>query len=383
MKLTVKQIKIKLKKKNLLLKSKYKDAHSKIKVSCIKCKEGKKAYKITAQQAWDRGCKFCNLKNLYKILEKKVYLKRRITNKEFKKRLHSELKSHTTYINNDTHLIIECLKCGNKKPTIPLHLLDGKHHCNICGPKKTGKKKQVKFLKKLDKRLKENNIIRISEYNGKRKPIKLECFKCNHKWEKKKAGTGLSACPECSHKELGLNNRLTEKTVKKVLDIKSIKLVSKYVGTLEPAKLKCLHCGIDWSVKRLSATLYVYKGCTRCSKRYNGAYSKKLFKIKPSLKNSIGKTYFLKCTDKKESFYKVGITRQVWRERMRKIPYDVKIIEYYKGVLPKCVDLEISLKKDYKKFSYRPMKYFGGVAECFKFNKKQITEIKSKLKETV
>ena len=26
------------------------------------------------------------------------------------------------------------------------------------------------------------------------------------------------------------------------------------------------------------------------------------------------------------------------------------------------------------------MKYFGGVAECFKFNKKQITEIKSKLK---
>ena len=136
MKLTVKQIEIKLKKKNLLLKSKYKDAHSKIKVSCIKCKEGKKAYKITAQQAWDRGCKFCNLKNLYKILEKKVYSKRRITNKEFKKLLHSELKSHTTYINNDTHLIIECLRCGNKKPTIPLHLLDGKHHCNICGPKK-------------------------------------------------------------------------------------------------------------------------------------------------------------------------------------------------------------------------------------------------------
>ena len=79
--------------------------------------------------------------------------------------------------------------------------------------------------------------------------------------------------------------------------------MSKYDGTLEPAKLKCLHCGIDWSVKRLSETLYVYKGCTRCSKRYNGAYSKKLFKIKPSLKNSIGNTYFVKCVDKKESFY--------------------------------------------------------------------------------
>ena len=32
-------------------------------------------------------------------------------------------------------------------------------------------------------------------------------------------------------------------------------------------------------------------------------------------------------------------------------------------------------KKDYKRYQYRPKLYFGGVAECFKFNKNKIKEI--------
>ena len=77
-----------LRKKNLILLSTYKNAHSKIRVKCKKCK---KKYSIRAQQAWDRGCKFCNIKKLYETLEKKVYSKRRITNKEFKKLLNKNL----------------------------------------------------------------------------------------------------------------------------------------------------------------------------------------------------------------------------------------------------------------------------------------------------
>ena len=155
MRLTIEKVNKKLKKKNLILKSKYKDAHSKIKVSCTNCEEGKKPYKMTAQQAWNRGCKFCNLKEKYKLMEKKVYSKRRITDKEFKKRLHPDLKAHGTYLNNDTVIEIECLRCNKKNPVFPSRLLGGKHNCLSCGPKKTAKKKSSRFLNTLDQRLKK------------------------------------------------------------------------------------------------------------------------------------------------------------------------------------------------------------------------------------
>ena len=328
----------------------------------------------------DRGCKFCNVKKLYETLEKKVYSKRRITNKEFKKLLNKNLKSHEPYINNDTKILIECLICGDKRKKLPAHLLKGEHKCNICGPKKTAKTKSSRFINVLDQRLKKNDIVRISKFINKRSRLKLKCLNCGEIWTKITGNTGLVGCAKCAQKKLGLKNRLTLTIVKKILFKKSIKLLSKYDGINNPGEFKCLECGHKWKAKRFDGALYVNKGCGRCSKRYNGAYSKKLFKIKPYLKKVRGKTYLFKCLGNKENFYKIGITRQAWRQRIRKIPYKVRIIKYYEGLLPSCTDLEIELKKKYKKYSYRPKIYFGGVAECFKFKVNNIKNIKNEFK---
>ena len=98
--------------------------------------------------------------------------------------------------------------------------------------------------------------------------------------------------------------------------------------------------------------------------------------MKPHLKKVIGKTYFLKCKGNGENFYKIGITKQKWRERLRKIPYKTTILSFFEGKLPDCTKLEIKLKKYYQKYQYRPKIYFAGVAECFKFNPNKIKEIK-------
>jgi hypothetical protein len=305
---------------------------------------------------------------------------KRISNKVFKLKLHKDLKAHEEYKSRRKKILIECLRCGDKRKKLPSHLLNGKHRCIICGPKKTAKIKSNRFLKTLDNRLKKNNIKRKSEFLGKRKPLKLECLICGEVWTKQKGNTGISGCARCAQIALGLKNRLNESVVEKILNKKSIKLLSKYRGIDYPAKLKCLECSRKWSPSRLSETLYINNGCEICSKRFNGAYSMKLFQLKPHLKKENGKTYFLKCSDKKESFFKVGITKQKWRERLRKIPYKTKIIYFFKGRLPECVKLEIKIKKEFKKSRYRPNTYFAGVAECFKFKKRDIIKIKKILK---
>jgi hypothetical protein len=302
---------------------------------------------------------------------------KRISDKNFKKKLHKDLKAHEKYVGRRKKILIECLRCGDKRKKLPVGFMNGEHKCIICGPKKTAKTKSNRFILTLDKRLKKKNIKRKSEFLGKRKPLDLECLICGKQWTKKTSNTGNAGCSRCAQIALGLKNRLNENVVKKILEKKSIKIISKYKGIDFSAKLKCIECLNEWSPSRLAETLYINNGCEICSKRFNGAYSMKLFDLKPHLRKEKGKTYFLKCVGHKESFFKIGITRQKWRERLRKIPYKTKIISFYHGKLPKCVELEIKIKKEFKKYSYRPKKYFGGVAECFKFNKKQINNIKA------
>ena len=302
---------------------------------------------------------------------------KRISDKVFKLKLHKDLKAHGEYKGRRKKILIECLRCGDKRKKLPTGFMNGEHKCKICGPKKTAKTKSNRFIKTLDNRLKKKNIKRKSDFLGKRKPLDLECLTCGNEWTKENSNTGIAGCARCAQIALGLKNRLNERTVKIILEKKSIKLLSKYQGIDHSAKLECTECFRKWRPARLAETLYINNGCEICSKRFNGAYSIKLFDLKPHLKKEKGKTYFLKCLGNKETFFKVGITKQKWRERLRKIPYKTKIISFFEGRLPDCVELEIKIKKEFKKYRYRPKIYFAGVAECFKFKKKQENYIKN------
>jgi hypothetical protein len=235
-----------------------------------------------------------------------------------------------------------------------------------------------KFTDKEFRKALNKDLRALNKYDGKRKKILIECLRCGDKRKKFPRGliNGNHVCAVCAQTKLGIKNRLSEKEVKKILIKKSIKILSKFNGIMKKAKLKCLECKRIWNPTRLSETLYINNGCEICSKRFNGAYSMDLFKRKPHLKKEKGITYFIKCTDKKENFYKIGITKQKWRQRMRKIPYKIKRLFVFSGYLPQCTKLEIEIKKKFKEYRYRPNKYFAGMAECLKLDRIKLKIIK-------
>ena len=110
-------------------------------------------------------------------------------------------------------------------------------------------------------------------------------------------------------------------------------------------------------------------GCQGCAddNRVTG-YSRSDF-----IKNSKGREcmlYILKCKNKDEEFYKVGITSHNVKKRYgekKKMPYDYKIIYQYSSLDAGHIwDLELECKRNYRLLKYIPNIYFkGGTSECF------------------
>lgn len=88
------------------------------------------------------------------------------------------------------------------------------------------------------------------------------------------------------------------------------------------------------------------------------------------------KLYFLKLSDDKELFYKIGRTYRELLERTRKLPYTCETIHLLKHTDPKIIfDLETHLKRTFKTHKYTPLKRFNGMGECFKFDNSTIQSV--------
>ena len=75
--------------------------------------------------------------------------------------------------------------------------------------------------------------------------------------------------------------------------------------------------------------------------------------------------YILRFFSNTESFYKVGITKQLLKERFTGIPYQYEVLEHVGLKLYDAVMLEDSLKNEFHKYRYKPLNYFTGHTECF------------------
>lgn len=84
--------------------------------------------------------------------------------------------------------------------------------------------------------------------------------------------------------------------------------------------------------------------------------------------NIDAKLYLIKCTNKHEEFYKIGITTLSIEERFpssAKMPYSYKILKQIDTNLYKAIHLEKELHDMHKRYSYAPILEFGGHTECF------------------
>lgn len=112
------------------------------------------------------------------------------------------------------------------------------------------------------------------------------------------------------------------------------------------------------------------QGCPTCRLFFWG-WSLEKFSNKCQHNLSNGIFYILKCTDSKESFYKLGITSKSIEARYNSkslMPYSFEVIQEINDTPENIWRFELMLKEFIKKSNihYTPSKKFGGsLTECF------------------
>lgn len=83
------------------------------------------------------------------------------------------------YVNNKSKITVKCKTCGNEWQSTPHNLLNG-HGCPACAhPSK--KKSHARFVDELRER--NRNIVALSHYEGKDKPVAVRCSVCGQEWK--------------------------------------------------------------------------------------------------------------------------------------------------------------------------------------------------------
>lgn len=121
----------------------------------------------------------------------------------------------------------------------------------------------------------------------------------------------------------------------------------------------CLKCSYIESSKNRISSGWNFKDWFKCA---NASVSYESFKF-----------YIIKCWDENETFYKVGRTFNTIKRRFSNncLPYSyeiLKVIELKNLTLDNCkyiYTIESLIKKQNKKFKYKPKKHFEGYTECF------------------
>lgn len=96
------------------------------------------------------------------------------------------------------------------------------------------------------------------------------------------------------------------------------------------------------------------------------------------------KLYFLRLSDDKESFYKIGRTYRELSERTYRLPYTCETIQLLEHSDSKIIfDLEAHLKRTFKAYKYTPLKKFNGMGECFTFTPDLIESVLREMEITL
>lgn len=74
--------------------------------------------------------------------------------------------------------------------------------------------------------------------------------------------------------------------------------------------------------------------------------------------------YIVKLTSEDESFYKIGISKNI-ENRRKYFPYECDVLCLYETNRYNAVFIERNLHRYHKKYKYMPKKDFGGKTECF------------------
>ena len=179
-------------------------------------------------------------------------------------------------------------------------------------------------------------------------------------------------CPECGQIKSGLSksNNWLLKLNDLVLD--EIKGEGYSLVTTEFVKNSkdkiILNCNEHGNFGKSIGNLLQGQRCPECNK-YEGWGKSTYIKHSKLNYNGLSNLYLIKCSNKIESFYKVGITvHNDIRRRFptKSMPYNYELLSVINSDVEDIIDLEVSIHKAVKEYHYLPNISFGGhVKECF------------------
>lgn len=167
-----------------IIKGKYVNQKTKIKVYCISCESEYEMYPDSLLRG--SGCKRCLGINK-KTTEEFVY---EMSN------VNSDIEVLGEYVGNHKHIEIKCKKCGHIWNASPSNLLR-KYGCPKCNG---GIKKDADLFLEQMKKI-HPDIIVLSDYKGANHKIKGKCCRCGNIWETTASQlvNAKSGCPACAH----------------------------------------------------------------------------------------------------------------------------------------------------------------------------------------
>ena len=197
---------------------------------------------------------------IYKVkpieyVEKKSFnLETRI--KDFESKINNKNIKVLEYNGVGKNVKLKCLNCNNEWISTYYMALKSME-CPICNPRPSILEDRIRnFEKKIN-----NNDIKVLEYNGYGKSVKLKCLKCNNVWDSTHYSIlKYKGCPICNPNLILKNSKGAVKNEEELLKERlshyqykislksnaSIQIVS-YTSAKENVKAKCLICGHEWT----------------------------------------------------------------------------------------------------------------------------------------
>ena len=228
-------------------------------------------------------------------------------------------------------------------------------------------------LENLEKWLLENNskfeLIKGQTYTKNSILLEFKCNVCGEIIKQSLANiTRGKGCGSCNGTQVTPFNSLETKRpdlIKYLVDKTDAKKFAKM--SHQKIKCKCEKCGKE---KQVIIKNLVKQGfsCDECDYGVGGYSFENAKKFKNEWVQKKAYVYFIRCWNKEEEFYKIGITKRKTTEKFRKkseMPYEWEEVKTIPTNLYDAIFLEKKLHKKHEAFRYYPKIHFAGFTECF------------------
>lgn len=210
-------------------------------------------------------------------------------------------------------------------------------------------------------------------YDGDAKKVCIICDQHGEFWQTPTTHKNGSGCRECAR--LIINKKRKVPKSKSIKDFHAVHgnkysySKSIFKNMADKIEIVCEKHGSFWQAP---ITHKQGIGCPDCANEKRHGFSlTKYTEISESKYKGISFLYLIKCSNKKEVFYKIGISVRGAKGRYcskATMPYDYKVIHNIPLPVKDAWQLEREICSMLKPHQYRPDIYFGGsIKECFSY----------------